>query len=318
MPAHAAPVSRRWHPLPALRRGSLAVLLAAGSCQAGLPVQIDPHLHFVQHTVGEEGALSFGAYRAQIQAQPVEGVDKDLSGLAYDEARDHLWAVVNNPPTLLALDRDGRLLARYPLEGFADVEAVVHLGGDVLAVVEERRATLVRVTVPSQPGAIVREGLPALDLSFAQDGNAGLEGAGYDRLGDRLFLVKEHSPRRLYELHGLSASFADGAPPEVIDRSDWIGEGIFASDLSSVEYDPRSGHLLLLSDESRMIVELDANGRTVGFRLLQGGVGGLERGVPQGEGLALGEDGALYLVSEPNLFYRFGPAEQGAGLLEPE
>lgn len=309
MPAHAAPLTRRWRPLSALRRWSPVLLLAAGSCQAGLPVQIDRPLHFVQHTAGEEGALSFGAYRAQIQAQPVEGVDKDLSGLAYDEARGHLWAVVNDPPALLALDRDGRLLARYPLEGFADVEAVVHLGGDVLAVVEERRAALVRLAVPPQPGPIAREGLPALDLGFARDGNAGLEGAGYDRLGDRLFLVKEHSPRGLFELHGLRASFEDGAPPEVIDRSEWLGESVFASDLSSVEYDPRSGHLLLLSDESQMIVELDANGRLAGFRSLRRGVGGLARDVPQAEGLALGEDGALYLVSEPNLFYRFGPPE---------
>ncbi|MGE4404443.1 SdiA-regulated domain-containing protein [Pseudomonas sp.] len=32
---------------------------------------------------------------------------------------------------------------------------------------------------------------------------------------------------------------------------------------------------------------------------------GLERDVPQAEGIALGPDGALYLASEPNLSYLF-------------
>jgi uncharacterized protein YjiK len=32
---------------------------------------------------------------------------------------------------------------------------------------------------------------------------------------------------------------------------------------------------------------------------------GLSRRVPQAEGLAVGPDGAIYVLSEPNLFYRF-------------
>ena len=51
----------------------------------------------------------------------------NLSGLTYDERRGHLWAVVNNPEELLALGRDGTFIARYPLQGFEDVEGVTYL-----------------------------------------------------------------------------------------------------------------------------------------------------------------------------------------------
>ncbi|MDC6668450.1 SdiA-regulated domain-containing protein [Leclercia adecarboxylata] len=38
---------------------------------------------------------------------------------------------------------------------------------------------------------------------------------------------------------------------------------------------------------------------------MSAGKHGLERNVPQAEGIAMGPDGTLYLVSEPNLFYVF-------------
>ena len=41
---------------------------------------------------------------------------------------------------------------------------------------------------------------------------------------------------------------------------------------------------------------------------------GLQRTVPQPEGLAVGPDGTIYLVSEPNLFYRFERHSGNAGL----
>jgi uncharacterized protein YjiK len=81
--------------------------------------------------------------------------------------------------------------------------------------------------------------------------------------------------------------------------------GLFVRDLSSLQFDERSGHLLALSDESRQILELDTEGRPVGNVSLSKGSMGLSKSVPQAEGIAMGDDGTLYLVSEPNLFYVF-------------
>ena len=80
---------------------------------------------------------------------------------------------------------------------------------------------------------------------------------------------------------------------------------MFVRDLSSLQYDERSGHLLALSDESRLILELDVDGRPLTTLSLSKGRQGLQKTVPQAEGIAMDDDGTLYLVSEPNLFYVF-------------
>ncbi|HHJ4328591.1 TPA: SdiA-regulated domain-containing protein, partial [Klebsiella pneumoniae] len=85
--------------------------------------------------------------------------------------------------------------------------------------------------------------------------------------------------------------------------------GLFLRDLSSLDYHRPSGHLLVLSDESRLVLELDVQGRPLSALSLLRGQHGLRRSVPQAEGLASDGQGRLYLVSEPNLFYVFGTLE---------
>jgi uncharacterized protein YjiK len=272
-------------------------------------LHLDDRLYFwIQtswhETEWEQRSLWLPEYRVRIDAKAVPGVSDNLSGLTYDERRDQLWAVVNNPEELLALSTDGEVLARYPLSGFEDVEGITYLGDNLLLLAEERKHALVVVEVPDRPGALFREDYRALTLGLELGGNQGFEGTGYDRAGDRLFVVKEHSPRKLYEIRGLKASIEGDFNLDVIDREAWI-ENVFATDLSSVHYDERTGHLALLSDESKVLMELDGKGKLISFRSLLGGFAGLQDGVPQGEGMTFDDRGNLYLVSEPNLFYKF-------------
>ncbi|MDX1724959.1 MAG: SdiA-regulated domain-containing protein [Pseudomonas sp.] len=272
-------------------------------------LHLDDRLYFwIQtswhETEWEKRSLWLPEYRVQIDAKAVPGVSDNLSGLTYDERRGQLWAVVNNPEELLALSTDGEVQARYPLSGFSDVEGITYLGDNLLLLAEERNQALVVVEVPAQPGALFREDYRALTLGLDAGGNQGFEGVGYDRADDRLFVVKEHSPRKLYEIRGLKASIEGDFNLEVIDREAWI-ENVFATDLSSVHYDERTGHLALLSDESKVLMELDGKGKLISFRSLLGGFAGLQDSVAQGEGMTFDDRGNLYLVSEPNLFYKF-------------
>jgi len=273
-------------------------------------LHLDDRLYFWvktswHETEWQDRSLWLPEYRVRIDAKPVVGVSNNLSGLTYDERRDQLWAVLNNPEELLALSKDGEVLARYPLSGFSDVEGITYLGDDLLLLAEERNQGLVIVKVPQRDGALFREDFQALTLGLNSSGNQGFEGVGYDRAGDRLFVVKERSPRKLYEIRGLKASLHGAFNLEVLDRDAWIQNKVFATDLSSVHYDEQTGHLALLSDESKLLMELDGNGKLISFRSLLGGFAGLQRSVPQGEGMTFDDRGNLYLVSEPNLFYRF-------------
>ena len=281
-----------------------------GLLYAAASIHLDERLFYAIKTTWHESSwerrsLWLPEYRVQIDALPVATVKDNLSGLTYDERRDHLWAVVNNPEELLALGRDGSFIARYPLQGFEDVEGITYLGDDLLVVTEERKQSLVVLPVPSVAGPLRRAEGRSITLALNDADNAGFEGVGYDRAGDRLFVVKEHSPRKLYEIQGIKRSLAGDMDIKVIDREAWIEKLDMATDLSSVHFDEQTGHLVLLSDEAKMMLELDAQGELVSFRSLWSGFAGLERSVPQAEGMTFDTRGNLYLVSEPNLFYAF-------------
>ena len=89
--------------------------------------------------------------------------------------------------------------------------------------------------------------------------------------------------------------------------ADWLTAILLGLVEGLTEFIPVSstGHLLLLSDESALVVEYAADGQPISMMPLWRGLHGLRRKVPQPEGLAVGPDGAIYVLSEPNLFYRF-------------
>jgi len=245
--------------------------------------------------------------QVRVDAKPLPGVG-NFSGLAWDERRGQLWGVINNPEELLALDRSGNILARWPLQGFQDVEDIAYLGDDLLLLLEERSHALLVLPVPRPGERLERRAARGFTLGLEAGDNKGLEGVAYDRAGDRLFIVKERAPRRLYELRGFKHSLQGDFDLHLVDHSERLFEQIDPSDLSAVTYDAASGRLLLLSDESRQVLALDDSQRLYARLNLDAGVAGLLRDVPQAEGLTLDEQGNLYVASEPNLFYVFGSA----------
>lgn len=261
-----------------------------------------------------KGSLPLQTYRMEIDSRVVTGIDRNLSGLAFNTDTNQLIAVINRPATLLTMDLEGRVLHRHRLRHASDVEGVAYLGNNRIALAEEGRGRIVIAQLPKN----IHSDLDlqdatsfALDLGSSKEmtrDNAGFEGLGYDQVHDQLYVAKEHSPRALYRIGGLGEYLKTGHFTMRVENLDrWLEDNNIGTDLSSVDVNVLNGHLLLLSDESQRIVELDQTG-AVANRVELRNMPGSNEGVPQAEGLALGPDGTLYMISEPNLFYRLRPA----------
>ncbi|WP_213878402.1 SdiA-regulated domain-containing protein [Pseudomonas sp. dw_358] len=251
-----------------------------------------------------ERALGLADYRAVIQGKVIEGVASDVSALTFDPGRRSLFTVTNQNSELIELSLQGDVLRRIALNGFGDPEAVEYIRPGVFVISDERGHRLLAVKVDDSTLALDADDAEQWVLDLGVRKNRGFEGLAYDPGQARLFVGQEQSPMQIFEIKGFP-SFAE--PPRAVEivRDPLRDRRLFVRDLSGLQFDERNGHLLALSDQSRMLVEMDVHGQPVGTLVLRRGAHGLEGSVPQAEGVALDDEGTLYVVSEPNLFYVF-------------
>lgn len=299
MPAHAKRPSR-------LRRLLLgaALLGALGLLIAGHLMHWDDQLrlYWQEQSVGEEtraAGIWLPDYRLTLETT-LDGLEEDeTSGLTWNPLTGTLFTVTGQHPQLVEFTPGGVILRRIRLKGFADPEAVEALGDGRLAIVDERRHLLVVFHLEPGVESLDLDTLTSYDLGFAQAGNKGFEGLAWNPQTQRLLLAKERSPLGLFSLPFPGEDGTAGLLEPLPSGH------LLVRDLSSVTIDPRSGHTLLLSDESRLLVELDLEGKPRSFIGLFGGLHGLVRGIAQAEGVAMDAAGNIYVVGEPNRFYVF-------------
>lgn len=236
-------------------------------------------------------------YRATIQAHPLAELT-ETSDLSYNPFTGTLFIVAERN-LLVELSRSGEVLRRIELRGARDLEAVEVLSDGRLALVDERQRRLFTLYLPDGNASLDSSLLESIDLGFAEAGNKGFEGVAWDWSSQHLLLVKERSPLGLFSLPFPGEDGATG----LLQSEDTAN--LFVRDLSSLTVDRRTGNRLLLSDDSRLLVEMNPQGLPLSFMSLSGGSAGLDRSIEQPEGVAMDEEGTLYIVSEPNLFYVF-------------
>lgn len=246
-------------------------------------------------------------YSADIQGRPVERLLKaETSGLTWHAPTNTLFTITGKIPKLAQLSLEGELLREIDLLGISDPEGIEALSDGRFALVDERRSKLVLFSLPVEDRIDLSEALE-VDLGVLEDAflypkNKGLEGLVWDALNSRFIVAKERNPHALYAMDfDLEKNLAG---PLIELPSDEL----FMRDISGLELDRRTGHLLVLSDESKLLLELDEQGEPVSFMSLMLGFNGLTRSIKQAEGVAMDDRGMIYVVGEPNLFYRFVPA----------
>ncbi|MDH4556290.1 DNA-binding protein [Pseudomonas sp. BN417] len=239
-------------------------------------------------------------YKAVLQGKPLAGLENDeTSDLAYNPVTGTLFTVTGKSPTLVELSRDGEVLRRIPLKGFSNPEGVAVLEGGHVAVTDERRRTLSIFELDPETRELSADSVPEFDLGFPDSGNKGFEGIAWDPAQGRLLLGKERGPTAMFSL-GSDGNQGLGAALRPLPSY-----GLGMRNLSALSIDPRTGHILVLSAQSNLLLELDEQGQPVSFISLMAGLNGLERNIPRAEGVAMDESGDIYVVSEPNLFYVF-------------
>ncbi|WAF86167.1 SdiA-regulated domain-containing protein [Metapseudomonas otitidis] len=239
-------------------------------------------------------------YRAVLQGKPLAGLENDeASDLAYNPVTGTLFTVTGKKAMLVEISREGEVLRRIPLNGFANLEGVAVLENGNVAVTDERRRTLSIFTLDPLTRELDVHDADEFDLGFADSGNKGFEGIAWDPAQGRLLLGKEREPTAMFSLA------SDGSRSLAGELQPLPSYGLGMRNLSALSVDPRTGHVLALSAQSNLLLELDESGEPVSFISLLGGFNGLESRIPRAEGVAMDEAGDIYMVSEPNLFYVF-------------
>lgn len=238
-------------------------------------------------------------YRAVIDAKLLPGMEKDeASDVSYDPQTKTLFSVMGKNPFLVELTLQGDVLRKMPLVGWSNPEGVTVMGNGLLAITDEREHLLSIVKVDADTRELNIANFPKYDLGPSKNQNKGFEAVVWDARRQQLLLGEERPP-------ALFSWKSDGSQILKGDKQKLSSAALDVRNLSALAIDPRTGHTLVLSADSHLLLELDEKGEQVSFMTLLGGFNGLKKTIPRAEGVTMDEAGTLYMVSEPNLFYRF-------------
>lgn len=238
-------------------------------------------------------------YKVVIDAKALPGMEKDeASDIAYNPQTKTLFSVMGKNPFLVELTLQGDVLRKMPLVGWSNPEALTVMANGLLAIVDEREHVLSIVKIDADTRELNIAGFPKYDLGPSEDQNKAFEAITWDPGHQRILLGEERPP-------ALFTWKSDGSQTLTGDKQKLASEELDIRNLSALAIDPRTGHTLVLSADSHLLLELDEKGEQVSFMTLLGGFNGLKTTIPRAEGVTMDEAGTLYIVSEPNLFYRF-------------
>lgn len=232
--------------------------------------------------------------------------NNELSALTWNWDTGTLFSVEDEGRYVYEFGTDGTYISRMNLSGFDDPEALTYVGNGQFVIGQERvqnvqqftyaaggtvsigsPVPLWRTSDPEVPGANNPAGLHSV-------GNVGLEGISYDRQDGGFVYVKEKTPMRLrvaaIDFGAGTASITDLATPTwpgLLDLSDVAT----LSGVTSLAGTSSAQNLLVLSQESRVLLETTRTGQVLGFFDLTS----LGTRI---EGVTVDAEGNIYLVNE--------------------
>jgi uncharacterized protein YjiK len=288
------PLYKRWYlwTLLVLLIGYVVAAVLHWDDRAELWVQ-----EWMQNASERNASVWLPDYQVVIDAKALPGMEDDeASDITYNASTRTLFAVMGKNPYLVELSLQGDVLRKIALIGWSNPEAVSALADGRLAIVDEREHHLTVVRVNADTRELNIADFSPFDLGPSTDQNKSFEALAWDPHHQRLLLGEERPPA----LFSLSLG-SDGLPSGQKQRLD--APDLDMRNLSALAVDPRTGHRLLLSADSHLLMEYDEAGQQLSFMTLLGDMNGLADTIPRAEGVTIDDQGTIYLVSEPNLFY---------------
>lgn len=241
---------------------------------------------------------------------------QEASAVTYDWDTDTLFVVGDGGTSIVQVSKTGALIDSMTLAAggspqgteFYDTEGLAYVGGGKFVLVEERDRQVVRFTYAAGT-TLTRAATQTVKLGTTV-GNIGLEGVTNDPSTGGFVAAKETAPLGVFQTAiDFTAGTATNGSPSTVNSTNLFDPAlagvldfadVFAlSNVAALAASSDTGNLLLLSQESGQIVELDRGGNVLSALTIASDVGN-PLSVPdqQHEGLTMDEDGRLYVVAE--------------------
>lgn len=227
------------------------------------------------------------------------GPASEASAVTWNWDSDSLFVVGDEGDAIVEVDRNGTLLSSMSLSGFDDTEGLTYIGGGRFVVVEERLQDASVLTYTAG-GHASRSSLASASLG-ATVGNVGLEGISYDPTTGQYIVVKEKTPQ---QVNAATLTFGTGGTGTAAVTSLFNPAALGLSDLSDVQVlstvldpsSPDAGNLLIYSQESSLLLEVNRAGSVLSMYSLAGITA-------SAEGVTIDANGVIYIVDEgPNMY----------------
>jgi uncharacterized protein YjiK len=241
---------------------------------------------------------------------------QEVSAVTYNRDTDTLFVVGDGGTSIVQISKTGQLIDSMTLatgsspQGteFYDPEGLAYIGNGQFVMTEERDR---RAVIFTYEAGTTLERADAKTVTLGTNvGNIGLEGLTYDPLTSGYIFVKEASPEGIFQttIDFDAGTASNGSPstensvnlfdPALLGLSD-IADVYAFSNIASLTGTDEGTHLLVLSQENGRIVEVDREGTILStLNITTDADNPLALADQQHEGLAMDDDGLLYVVSE--------------------
>ena len=253
-------------------------------------------------------SIRLGSYTltGNFALETLNDVGLEASGVTYARDRGSLFYVGDEGLGVVEISRTGQTLGTMAFDWTGtgssnnDAEGLTYLGNGSLVVVDERPQIAYSFTY-SNGGSIALNGAPkvAITGSTASVGNVGTEGISVDPRNGNFYTVKQDDPA---QLRVSTLNFAIGGGTATTSTLFSGSSSLFGlnsvSDVQTLSpVDALAGtsaadNLLVLSLDSRKLVEIDSSGTVLSFFDLAGVT------TQAIEGVTVDELGRIYLVAE--------------------